>query len=421
MALSVLELKIIVLCSFLIMTFLFGMIPVIFIRYISRNVPISEVDEYQRNKLAKYKRVMSFLSCFAAGVFLATCFLDLLPDVQKNLIHIISKWTNFPGFPVAEFVMIIGLFLILVIEQIVLTVKERSLNNDSNYSQLPTEDQPILQNNQTNGYSTMQQDQEQRENALTVSYESQHSLGGICDEPHIAQTSPAFEQNLNSHNIDRKHASPGSGPQRRYPVQKQESKYSRQSSCDSHGHSHALRHDHHQHAPASNTDTNNRLQTHSRLRAMLLVCALSLHSVFEGITVGLLTDTANVLNVFAALTLHKSILSFSLGMSMVQSKISMMSAVKSIIGFSVSSPIGVIIGILVTNWTSTNSGIAHGVLQGIASGTFLYIIFFEILPKEFNCEVDRILKVLFLIIGFSVVTGIMFLGDEVKEPLCSGD
>jgi zinc transporter 1/2/3 len=68
------------------------------------------------------------LSCFAAGVFLGTCLLDLLPSVRKELENILNEMKLLSGFPISEFVMVFGLFLILVVEQIILSWKENHLN-----------------------------------------------------------------------------------------------------------------------------------------------------------------------------------------------------------------------------------------------------------------------------------------------------
>ncbi|KAK6012230.1 metal cation transporter, ZIP family [Ostertagia ostertagi] len=55
------------------------------------------------------------------------------------------------------------------------------------------------------------------------------------------------------------------------------------------------------------------------LGACLLVLALSLHALFEGLSLAVITDASKLLQVFAALILHKSIIGFSLGVRLVQS------------------------------------------------------------------------------------------------------
>ncbi|RUS84871.1 hypothetical protein EGW08_007340 [Elysia chlorotica] len=354
MALSVDTVKVLVLLGLFVMTLAFGSLPLVLVKLV-RSTGAQQVmparGQSPTNRLAAYKRVVSFLSCFSAGVFLATCMLDLLPSVRHNLIRVLFSLSVITGFPVAEFIMICGLFVILIVEQIVLTFKESQACGPGDES--ANVRRPLLP--------------KAEHDELTQSIQSENSLGGLSDEPHV-QHSRDFEESA-------ERSRPGS--------------------------------------PASPQ------KTHSPLRALLLVCALALHSVFEGLSVGLQQGISDVLGIFAALVLHKSILSFSLGMNLIQSRISRKLAIKSVFVFSIASPLGIAIGIGITDlWNSVSSGLMHGVLQGVASGTFLYIIFFEILPKEFNDGEDRLLKVLFLIIGYSAVTAILFLGDDTKHPFC---
>ena len=164
-------------------------------------------------------------------------------------------------------------------------------------------------------------------------------------------------------------------------------------------------HDGHSHFPEFE-------HNHSSLRSLLLLMALSLHSLFEGLAVGLQKQTSQVIGIFAALVLHKSILSFSLGMNLVQSKLSRAATVKSVLLFSLSAPVGLGIGIGIINlWDSQASNLAQGLLQGIACGTFLYVTFFEVLPHEFNSSDKRLIKIVCLLLGFSTVTAIVFFNN----------
>ncbi|ESP05556.1 hypothetical protein LOTGIDRAFT_103006 [Lottia gigantea] len=281
-----------------------------------------------------FKRAISLLSCFAAGVFLATCFLDLLPGVRRTMVHVLYRLDIYTGFPMSEFVMVFGFFLILIVEQIVLTYKEGKLSQSQ--QNVNDVNKPLL-NNETE-----------------EDLQSQHSLTGIRDD-------------------------------------------------DSHSHS-----GHSYDIP------------HSSLRSVILLIALSMHSVFEGLAVGLQKTSGDVIGIFSALILHKSILGFSLGLNLVQSKLSQGVVMRSVLIFSVSAPLGVGVGMGIINlWDSTMSSLVQGLLSGIATGTFLYVTFFEVLPHEFNAHQDRLLKILFLILGYGTVTGILFLSGDIKKPFCA--
>ena len=156
--------------------------------------------------------------------------------------------------------------------------------------------------------------------------------------------------------------------------------------------------------------------SHSVLRSLVLIIALSLHSLFEGLAIGLQPTFDDTMQLFLALALHKCILAFSLGLNMVQSKLGTRVIVVSSVIFSLASPIGNAVGIAIFDvWSNSTAAKATiGALQGLACGSFVYIIFFEILPHEFmkkqvRTYPDRMLKVLFFIVGFSIVVGVLFL------------
>ena len=71
----------------------------------------------------RYSRVISLLNCFAGGVFLGTCLLDLFPEVQDNIDEVMVALKINSSFPFAEFLVVLGLFTVLIVEQISLDCK----------------------------------------------------------------------------------------------------------------------------------------------------------------------------------------------------------------------------------------------------------------------------------------------------------
>ena len=120
--------KVIVLLTLLVSTFIFSMIPVKFFSVTQR-----QMDPVKRRR---YKSIMSLLSCFAAGVFLATCLLDLFPQVRDNLQKGFDSANINTSYPVAEFILVCGLFFILIAEQLVLTVKDNRAHAQGSYKPL---------------------------------------------------------------------------------------------------------------------------------------------------------------------------------------------------------------------------------------------------------------------------------------------
>lgn len=72
----------------------------------------------------RYQRIISLLNCFAGGVFLGTCLLDLFPEVQDNISDVMTELGIRSSFPVAEFLVVFGLFIVLIVEQISLSCKD---------------------------------------------------------------------------------------------------------------------------------------------------------------------------------------------------------------------------------------------------------------------------------------------------------
>lgn len=150
----------------------------------------------------------------------------------------------------------------------------------------------------------------------------------------------------------------------------------------------------------------------STLRSFLLLIALTFHSVFEGLAIGLQQESMSLYELFIAVIVHKAIMAFSLGLNLAQSAgITIKTFVVATLTFSISSPVGMGVGIGLSHLRQNLArDIANGTLQGIAGGTFLYITFFEVLPHEFTSTAKhRLLKVLCVIAGYSVICTLIFL------------
>lgn len=65
-------------------------------------------------------------SCLAGGVFLASCLLDLLPDFLNHMRDTFSRLHITLHFPLAEFVLVMGVLLVLVVEQMLLAFREQT-------------------------------------------------------------------------------------------------------------------------------------------------------------------------------------------------------------------------------------------------------------------------------------------------------
>ncbi|KAK5891678.1 hypothetical protein CesoFtcFv8_012133 [Champsocephalus esox] len=71
------------------------------------------------------RRLLSLISCFAGGVFLATCLLEQLPDYLQSIEEAFSSAGVTLQFPLPEFIMAMGFFLVLVLEQVILAFRDQ--------------------------------------------------------------------------------------------------------------------------------------------------------------------------------------------------------------------------------------------------------------------------------------------------------
>ena len=149
---------------------------------------------------------------------------------------------------------------------------------------------------------------------------------------------------------------------------------------------------------------------HSAFRSLMLLFALSFHRLFEGMAIGLQQSTSQMLSITIAIVVHEAIVSFSLGISLAQSNLSVKSYLISNLIQCLSSPLGIALGIPLSSLPySVARDTMSGTLQGIAGGTFIYVTFFEILPPELDSPSQRLWKVLFIALGYAAMCCIVLI------------
>lgn len=135
----------------------------------------------------------------------------------------------------------------------------------------------------------------------------------------------------------------------------------------------------------------------------ILMIALSVHALFEGIAVGIEPSATKVYSLIAGIVIHKSAASISLGISLSKSfpdnnRIPWIMS----IGFAVASPLGIIFGILL----SSASPMVNVIFSSIAGGTFVYIACSEVIVEEFALPGNSFVKFFAMILGALVITSL---------------
>eukprot|EP00108_Taenia_solium_P011597 TsM_000579500 transcript=TsM_000579500 gene=TsM_000579500 len=185
-------------------------------------------------------------------------------------------------------------------------------------------------------------------------------------------------------------------------------------------------HHNHSHDPETILGSAGAEDAPSTFRIMLLLIALSVHSIFEGLAVGLQRSVAEVITLFSALILHKIIMAISTGVSLATAHKEREGGIPrsqwvGALFFALASPLGVLIGwALIAQRSSPALLMAIAVLQGLACGTFFFVVFCEMLPYEFSeSELDTVLvvqdrigKILSLVLGFALIAAYIAFEPE---------
>ena len=138
----------------------------------------------------------------------------------------------------------------------------------------------------------------------------------------------------------------------------------------------------------------------------ILMMGLGLHSLFEGIAVGMCCTMQKVSMMALAIVMHKGAAGMSLGTTMARAfpnndKQSMV----LIFMFSIFTPLGVLIG-----WAAQkDSPITEIVFNCLAAGTFIYIACSEVIIEEFTNPVNKRAKFLFYLVGIAFISSLKFV------------
>ena len=188
-------------------------------------------------------------------------------------------------------------------------------------------------------------------------------------------------------------------------VSQHKKKQSNGNAVSTHEHSHGSSHGH---CHTSGLDLSSGLS----LQSIVMVAALSTHSLFEGLAVGLQTEVEKLVHLYIGIITHEVLVAFAVGVNLTQQNCSLSTIVKLVLIFSIVIPIGIGIGMAIGMAESIAGQATSAVLQGLAAGTFLYVVFIDIIPAELNSPDDKMFKVFFMFAGFAVAAGLTFLMQD---------
>jgi zinc transporter 1/2/3 len=166
--------------------------------------------------------------------------------------------------------------------------------------------------------------------------------------------------------------------------------------------------------PGVNTQQTHEHSSVSKLTPILLLAVLSVHSLFEGLVLGIQESRSDVVAISSAILSHKWVESLSLGLVSIKARASGKFAIFIVALFAFITPLGTLIGYLISS--NLQDSVIPVVFNAIALGSFLYIGATEVVGDEFHdVKKKRIrwTKFISLILGATLLCFIrLFIGHE---------
>ncbi|XP_042478195.1 zinc transporter 1-like [Macadamia integrifolia] len=126
--------------------------------------------------------------------------------------------------------------------------------------------------------------------------------------------------------------------------------------------------------------------TRHRIVSQVLELGIVVHSVIIGISLGASRSAQTIKPLFAALSFHQFFEGMGLGGCISQARFKSRSAAAMAIFFSLTTPVGITVGIGITNAYNENSLTAlvvEGVLDSAAAGILIYMALVDLLAADF--------------------------------------
>lgn len=352
-----------------------GMIPM----FLSKKFNWSDPNRDPRTNLA-----ISSLLSFGGGALLCTTLMHLLPEIDDT-ISVLQSEGHLPNweFSITNLLMAVGFFIIYFVEEIVHSYLRRHQKKQAHAQEAFMRGHSARESLRDANTRHEQEKKNGNSRICTV------STADLVDNEHVENGHQHNQHNHHSHHIHNHH--------------------------------------NHSHIPAINGDD----LIVSSIRGLLIVMALSVHELFEGLAVGLEPTTSNVWYMFGSVSAHKVVIAFCIGVELMVHKTKPWLVIVYIFVYAIVSPIGIGrvenqiyrrhniefldlgIGIGVSNSDSDGIIVASVLLQGLASGTLLYVIFFEILSKH----KDGFIQYVAVVVGFFLMFGLKFISNANLNSL----
>jgi len=338
----------------LLITFSFGLLPIFFAKY-------------------RQTTILNYANPFAGGVFIGIGLFHLLPEASYDFENYYKSKEGstsfFYGFPMSYFIAFLSYSFILYLEKVAFSTDEKKDNeNNKDKNDLIDEEyaEPLLKKE-----------------------------SDVNDNNNIDNEGIGYKDNYKANNNDEKINNSLMYKRNKdvYTKKQKEIRIANRIRKDSE----EYLNNNFEIKSEENKDINENeeILKQGGITPYILLLALSLHGIFEGIALGVLNHRDEVIMLFIAIVAHKWAESFALGISFYKAKIETSIFLKMLTIFSFFTPLGILIGM----YFSKSGFLIEGIMLSISSGTFLYVSTSEVIVEEFSSKGSKHVKYWCYLIG----------------------
>lgn len=346
-------------------TFILGLLPIKLAKWFKWN----RITNDSLNTSNRTQLILSLLLCFGGGALLCTTFLHMLPEVRETISELQEEGKIAEtDFNLPELIMCCGFFTMYLVEELVHLYLHRH-----GKSKGVSEAEDVIHRSFSIRKCSVDKEGVENEKESQQVFEDTSSLKVLHSYTNAVAISTIEEIERNEQVQENVTPDPKAVT--------------------------------HHHMPDFNKDD----PIVASVRGLLVVLALSVHELFEGLAVGLQTSTSYVWYMLGAVSAHKLVIAFCVGMELVSSNTKYVLTLVYISTFALVSPIGIGIGLGLSENDEEvgHSDVPNVILQGLATGTLLYVVFFEVLQRQRNSKESGLKQLLAIVVGFGLMFGLL--------------
>jgi len=384
------------------------------------------VVAFVRRQGERGKSIILTLTCFTGGVFLGTVLLFLVPEVSFLFDSAARLWTYGDTFfyPFGELVIGIGFFMVMFIERGIVELYRKSpdeIDDPQKDNHLPPRSSLSPTSSSTTTHCSASSTSD---GATTV-----HKFGDAADETRFAVESTPECCHESSRLRTESTASYRSGDANSFKSTTRNRAESIASYCgriSSDGRSRGRDGDAVAGA-AVECAIPLSVDEYGAAKTVIFFIALTFDCFLGGLSLGLQRTPAAVWTVLIGILAHEAVVGFGLGLQLAERVPAVLvtgrrrptSAFVMAFVYACIGPIGIAVGTLINEfWRSSEESLiltlGSGIMQGFATGVFVYVTFFELLGGNVNPE-SRYRDLIAIATGFAVMAVIACMSQQSND------